>query len=314
LRPPEEATASDDLATEFEKVTRLLDEGYPHVAPTASAQRIRGELPIVRALLAEGGLGRHAQGRLHRVAGRLGGMYGSALYDTGFGAETTATLRAAYEHARLGGDAPLAGWLCLQQAMVEQRAGRAWEALATARHGLRHVTTGPVAARLHAEGEAYSLGLLGDRRGVEHALERAWTLVRGFGMAERGRAGWHLDSFHPAELCSVSAAALTEVAAGDRTAADAALTYVEHGMAAVDAAGATGHRSYIRLNAAAALLVRGEIERAVLLVGTALDISADRRLTAIAATARDLVARVRALAGDPPVADLLDRLYEWRAA
>jgi hypothetical protein len=291
----------------FENVAARLTDSYAYTSPAATAGAVRAELPVVRTLLSEGSLNAAGRARLHAAAGRLTALLANAMLDTGWTGQALRTLDAALVHAEAGGDATGQAWVRLLQACAEQADGDPATALVYARRGSAVAPGGsPVAARLAAEGVAISLAQLGDRSGSARALDAAWRMVEAFTPSQRGVPGWHPEHLHPGELDSITAAAY--VYAGNP---GAALIHTETGVVRLDGSPATGHRSYVRVNAADALLAIGHVERAVVCIREALEISEDRKLSGIGESARRFVCRARTTTPGPLVDDLDSYIRHW---
>lgn len=295
----------DDLA----RSAAELQDGYATAPPAFTAQRVRRDLPVVRGLLRDGGLTSGQQRRMHVTAGRLAALLGNAQLDIGWAGRAIQTLSTARVHASLGKDATGTAW-CLLLRSTAQRHDHPGSALADAHEGLSLAPAGsPVAARLHAEGVAMCAAKLGDRRTYPAALDEAWRTLRGFGPTQRGVPGWHPEHLHPAELDCVSAAAYN--AAGNP---GAALLHTESGIARLDGSPALGHRAYIRINAADAMLARGEYDAGLDLMAQALDVSAGRKLAEIGDCARQFLVAARASkAPDWLVNPLAEQIRHWQA-
>lgn len=79
----------------------------------------------------------------------------------------------ALQLAALGGHDDLTAWVRGNESFLAYYAGRYREALELARDGQRYARGGPQSIRLAASGEARALGRLGDRNGVDEAVNRA---------------------------------------------------------------------------------------------------------------------------------------------
>jgi hypothetical protein len=131
-------------------------------------------------------------------------------------------------------------------------------------------------------------------------------MVETFTTYQMGVPGWHPEHLHPGELDSITAAAY--VYAGNP---GAALIHTETGVVRLDGSPATGHRSYVRVNAADAMLAIGDVERAVVCIREALEVSEDRKLSGIGESARRFVCRARTTTPGPLVDDLDSYIRHW---
>ncbi len=299
-----------EVVDEFERITRRLTDSYARAPIPATAQAVRRELPTAHAILSEGTLTAQSQRRMHAVTGRLGALLGNTSLDSGFPGPAARRLAQASVHSRLGEDPTNEAWIRLLQSSIELHDDRPKEALAYARDGHRRAPGGsPVAARLAAEGIGWSLAKLGDRRGAAEALDAAWRTVDAFTPTQRGVPGWHPDHLNPAELDSITAAVYLD--AGNP---HAALLHTETGISRLDSSPATGHRAYVRVDAAIAMFERDEIEPAFTYAHEALRVSRDRKLTEVGDCIARFITRATDRGAPRGLVDDLDvHLREWQA-
>jgi len=115
--------------------------------------------------------------RLFRVAGKVSGLLGYvAVGREGFQL-ARAYCAESFRLAELAEDADLQAWARGMQSFCEYYAGDYEEALAIALDGLSYAGTGPQSVRLAVNGVARSMGKLGDRVGVQRAVDRAYKLL-----------------------------------------------------------------------------------------------------------------------------------------
>ncbi|MFB9363597.1 hypothetical protein [Actinoplanes nipponensis] len=115
--------------------------------------------------------------RLFRVAGKVSGLLGYVEV----GREDYALARAycaeSFRLAELAEDSDLQAWARGMQSFCEYYARNYEEALAIALDGLSYAGTGPQSVRLTINGVARAAGKLGDKVGVQRAVERAYRLM-----------------------------------------------------------------------------------------------------------------------------------------
>lgn len=115
--------------------------------------------------------------RLFQVAGKISGLLGYVEV----GRESYPLARAycaeSFRLAELAENADLQAWARGMQSFCEYYAGDYEEALAIALDGLSFAGTGPQSVRLTINGVARAAGKLGDKVGVQRAVERAYGLM-----------------------------------------------------------------------------------------------------------------------------------------
>jgi tetratricopeptide (TPR) repeat protein len=110
------------------------------------------------------------------IAGQLSGLLGYLAFDVGNRPLAYAYCEEALRIAQEVGNNDLSAWVRGTQSFIAYYSGRYEDALELARDGQRYAHGSPQAVRLAASGEARALGQLGDRSGVDEAVERAVSL------------------------------------------------------------------------------------------------------------------------------------------
>jgi hypothetical protein len=193
-------------------------------------------------------------------------------------------------------------------AVIEFYAGRPREAVRLAQDGLRQVGDGPVRTRLLCQ-EARARAALGELSAAVRGLDLAYELADESPPETWGRPGLSFDGFHPVE---VSYNATTALCLLDRPRAAA-----EHAAAALptlDAIGAPGFRSVIRMDLALAKARVGrlELEEACALATDAVVISWNRTIASVSARANQLLAATRGHREVRAVGELASLVREWQ--
>jgi hypothetical protein len=115
--------------------------------------------------------------RLYGLGGRLSGLLGYMAVNCGRFLLAGAYCEEALQLAAGLEDSDLRAWVRGTQSLAAYYMGRFDEALEFARAGQHAARSGPQAIRLAVNGEARALGRLGDRRGVDEAVDRAFLLA-----------------------------------------------------------------------------------------------------------------------------------------
>jgi tetratricopeptide (TPR) repeat protein len=243
--------------------------------------------------------------RLYTLASYLSGLLGALALDLGAFRVAQAYAAEAFDLGDVTGQQDVAAWARAAQSLVAYYAGDYHDALAYAQDGARRCPTGPHSIRLAINGEARALARLGDRYGVDKAVDRAFTLLT-------------THSTRPEVSTSLSVGPYCRA----RTAANAATAYLtlgrsadvtEHLTLALDAfdkAALPGPQALSRLDLATALLQQNtpEPEQASALALEAMTLTADQRYESVNQRARQFLASARPFAREPQmrhVAELL---------
>ncbi|WP_238439023.1 hypothetical protein, partial [Frankia nepalensis] len=246
--------------------------------------------------------------RLRVLAGRVAVLRADAAFKQGDVAAARVLTAQGYTAGLAAGDGALCGSAREVGAVTEFYDGRPDEALRLARDGQRHVTAGPVRARLVCQ-EARALAGLGDVQGAARALDHAYDLADEIPPDRWGRPGPSFDEFHPVEVSYNATTALCLL--GRPRAAE---EHAELALPKLDGMDAPGFRSVIRLDLALALARAGrlELERACSLAGEAINISWGRTVASVSGRADQLLAATRPHGEVPEVRELAALVREWQ--
>ncbi len=158
-----------------EAIQRLIadNEWQPPAALVPHVRQLRG---YVEQLLA----GRQhppQRTQLYIQGAYLSGLLGALALDLSAFPQACAYAAEAFELADVAAQPDTQAWARALQSLVAYYAGDFYGALALARDGARRSPEGPHRVRLAINGEARALARLGDRDGVDEAVERAFSLL-----------------------------------------------------------------------------------------------------------------------------------------
>ncbi|WP_322767553.1 helix-turn-helix transcriptional regulator [Frankia sp. Cr1] len=305
MRRAGSSNVSDDTLDQLDRMTVDAVDEYERFGPAVLVPRLVEQRSWVEALF-DGRQTFRQRGRLYRVAARLSGLLGSLAVDRGDMPTARAYCDEAYQLADLVDEDELRAWIRGTQALIEFYAGRFDRCLALAVDGLRYSHGGPQEARLLAQGQARAAGKLGDAHTVAVAVDRARELAypRPTGTVSPCLA---LDGYCPARVDGNAATAF--LAVGDLT---SARRFAYAALTRFDAAGMAGPRSLTRIDIAVTFLSDGEPDRAVHLVGEALEISASRPIATVAARTGQFLDAGRRFLPTASMRDLTELATEWQ--
>lgn len=248
--------------------------------------------------------------RAYALAGRLAVIQADATFKLGDldDARTLTSIGAWY--GDLARDGVTVAGACVVRSVVEFFSDDADTAMFYAQDGQRHVPEGPMHARLLGH-EARAWALTGDVRQTARCLDRGYAAADMIDPNDFGLPGLFFDSFHPTEMCYNATSAMCLL---DRPAA--AEQHAVRAMAELEALGLPGFQSMIRLDLALALTRQGrlELDRACALVTEAIQISQQRRTSAVSRRADDFLALARQHASVREVREVALRIREWQRA
>jgi hypothetical protein len=246
--------------------------------------------------------------RLRVLAGRVAVVRADAAFKQGDTAAARVLTGQAYSAGLAAGDGPLCGSAREVGAVAEFYEGQPAEALRLARDGQRHVTDGPVRARLVCQ-EARALAGLGDLRGAAGALDHAYELADRIPPDRWGRPGPSFDEFNPVEVSYNATTALC-LLGRPRSAEE----HAELALPKLDAMDAPGFRSVIRLDLSLALARSGrlELDRACALATEAIQISWGRTVASVSSRADQVLAATRPHGEVAEVRELASLVREWQ--
>ncbi|WP_433532990.1 helix-turn-helix domain-containing protein [Micromonospora sp. CA-263727] len=251
--------------------------------------------------------------RLYVAAAQLSGLLGALALDLGAFGLAHAYAAEAFDLAEAAQQPDAQGWARATQSLIAFYSGDYYDALAYAQDGLRLAGPSPHRVRLSVNGEARAYARLGDRYGVDKAVDRALTILSDYPSSSQVTASLTLGPYCHARAAANTATAYLALGNGvDVTG------HLNTAINAFDAAGLPGPQALSRLDLATAHLHRDnpEPEQACSLVLEALDLTADQRYESVHQRARQFLAMARPFAQQPQlrhVAELLSARTQTRA-
>ena len=251
--------------------------------------------------------------RLYVAAAHLSGLLGALALDLGAFGVAHAYAAEAFDLADAAQQPDAQAWARATQSLIAFYSGDYYDALAYAQDGLRQAGPSPHRIRLIVNGEARAYARLGDRYGVDKAVDRAFTMLSDYPSGSQVSASLALGPY-----CHARAAANTATA---YLALDCGIDVTGHLTTAInafDAAALRGPQALSRLDLATAHLHHDnpEPEQAGSLVLEALNLTADQRYESVHQRARQFLALARPFAQQPQlrhVAELLSERTQTRA-
>jgi hypothetical protein len=245
------------------------------------------------------------------VAGKLSGLLGYLAFDQGNELLARAYCNEAMSLAQAAGHRDLAAWVRGTQSFIAYYTGSYKQALDYARDGQRYAAAGPASIRLAVSGEARALGKLGDRRGVDDAVNRA--------LAAHAKAD-HVDpvgyflSFEPfgaARLAGNAASAYLALGAVDR-----AREFTDQAIPIFARSTSVASHALTLVDASMTYLVgrAAEPDRAGTLASEALTVGSTLHSQVVARRAQDFVASAAPWSSAPAIAQVADAVAAWRIA
>ncbi|MEU8388848.1 helix-turn-helix transcriptional regulator [Micromonospora sp. NPDC048843] len=243
--------------------------------------------------------------RLYAVAAHLSGLLGALALDLGAFGAAHAYAAEAFDLAEAAEQSDAQAWARATQSLIAFYAGDYHDALAYAQDGLRRGGASGHRIRLTINGQARALARLGDRYGVDRAVDHAFTMLSDYPASSSVSASLALDPYCPART---AANAATAYLALGRTAG--VTDHLTTAITAFDTAGLAGPRALCRLDLATAHLHADnpDPEEAGALAVEALTLTADQRFESVHQRARQFLATAHPFARHPQlrhVADLL---------
>ncbi len=166
------SNVSEDTLTQAEEMVEAVGRQYEASnASTAYPAALRQRRWVDE--LMSGRQRPREQAQLYTLGGKLSGLLGYLAFDAGNKRLARVYCDEAFTLARAAGDRDLAAWVRGTQSFIAYYGGDYRQALDLAHDGQRHARGGPQSIRLAISGEARALGKLGDRPGVDDAVDRA---------------------------------------------------------------------------------------------------------------------------------------------
>jgi transcriptional regulator with XRE-family HTH domain len=276
--------------------------------PVELAPRARSLHLHVDALLRSGQHPRQ-RGRLYGVAAHLSGLLAALALDLNQFVAARAYGQEAFDLAAAAEQSELQAWARATQSLVEYYAGHYHDAVAFARDGQHIGQGGRHTVRLALNGEARALARIGDRSGVDEAVERGLAALDRYPAAGGVSPSLSLDVYCRTRATANAATAYLSIGASQK-----ALSHGSEALVAFDAAGLHGPQALTRLDLAAALLINEDADpdRACALAAEALDVAGCEQFESVRQRAREFVATASRW-DTPALRDLADRVGAQQA-
>ncbi|MEU5725028.1 helix-turn-helix transcriptional regulator [Micromonospora sp. NPDC047738] len=244
--------------------------------------------------------------RLYGVAAHMSGLLGTLALDLGAFRVAHAYAAEAFDLADAAQQRDVQAWARATQSLIAFYAGDFHDALAYAQDGLCRAGTGPHSIRLTINGKARALARLGDRYGVDKAVDQAFTALSDYPSGSQVSASLALGPYCQARTAANAATAYLALGCGTDV-----TTHLTTAIDAFDAAALRGPQALSRLDLATAHL-RGdnpEPEQASSLALEALTLTADQRYESVNQRARQFLATARPFAQQPQLRQVAELLY-----
>lgn len=261
---------------EVHTTTDLIISDYRNLNPAEMSRVLVRQRRWIEELL--GASVRPDQSRwLLRLGAKTSGILGYITVGYGQFQFSRAYLLEAFTLAELSEHANIRAWVRSLQSFCEYYSGNYPQALAHALDGLNGSPSAPLKARLAANCEARALGMLGDSRGVDFAIEAAYGHLSNANPAIPTPSSIALDAFDESQIAGNAATAYASLGSAVRVE-----EHAENALSQIDPTSSLG-RSLVLIDLARsqALAGHGDLERACILVEQALALSSGRRIVSL---------------------------------
>ncbi|MEU5726765.1 helix-turn-helix transcriptional regulator [Micromonospora sp. NPDC047738] len=245
--------------------------------------------------------------RLYSVAAYMSGLLGALALDLGAFRVAHAYAAEAFDLADAAHQPDLQAWARATQSLIAYYTGDYHDALAYAQDGLRRAGTGPHSIRLTINGKARALARLGDRYGVDKAVDYAFNSLSECPSSSQVSASLALGAYCQARTAANAATAYLALGCGTDV-----TTHLVTAIDAFDAAALRGPQALSRLDLATAYLRADnpEPEQASALALEALTLTADQRYESVNQRARQFLATARPFAQQPQLRQVAELLCD----
>ncbi|WP_329007686.1 helix-turn-helix domain-containing protein [Micromonospora rifamycinica] len=216
--------------------------------------------------------------RLYTAAAYLSGLFGALTLDLGAFRVAQAYAAEAFDLADAAQQSDVQAWARATQSLIAYYVGNYHDALAYAQDGLRRAGTSPHRIRLAINGQARALARLGDQRGVDRAVDDAFTMLSDYPSSPPVSESLTLGPYCHARTAANAATAYLVLG---RTAG--VTNHLTTAITAFDAAGLAGPQALSRLDLATAHLQRPnpDPDQAAGLAVEALTLTAEQRFESV---------------------------------
>jgi tetratricopeptide (TPR) repeat protein len=279
------SNSTDALLTRMDRFVHAVVEEYEASGPSALAPRVLHQRRAVETLLRGHQHPRHRR-ELLRTAARLSGLLGYMSVNLGRFPTAAAYCDEAFQLGSHAEDHEVQAWTRGADSLRAYYTGDYKLSVELAREGQRYAANGPQSIRLAINGEARALARLGDTRGTDEAVARAYRA------SERCTTPDGVSScisFGPYSLArTASNAATAYVNLGNKRRVQ---EHVDQALPAFEASTSKWSQSLVRLDLANVLLLdkHPDVERAAALAQEALTISAGKPITSVLHRTREFL-------------------------
>lgn len=298
------ASCVDDVVLmQLDQMVGDVIAAYERTGPAPLAPQVARQRRWVDRLLRER---QHPEQRQHLylVAAQLSGVLATLALDLGQPATARAYAVKAFQLAGFVRRADVQAWVRGTQSLIEYYAGQYRQARDHARDGQALAGGGTQSVRLAVNGEARALARLGDVRGVDEAVDRAFMSLTDTPPVETLSVSLTLGPYCAARTEGNAATAYLWLGQLDR-----AREHAEHALPAFDAAGLRGPSALTRLDIAISLILepgRAEPDRAAVLARDALRIAATQRFRSVAQRAGEFLDLARPWKDQPGMREVAE--------
>ncbi|WP_405097949.1 helix-turn-helix domain-containing protein [Micromonospora sp. NBC_01412] len=300
------STATDDDArlAHLEHEVRQAIADNERCPPATLVARLRPLRVSVDQLM---GARQHPpqRARLYTAAAHLSGLLAALALDLRAFRVAHAYAAESFDLAHAAQQPDTQAWARATQSLIAFYTGNHRDALAYAEDGLRHAGTGPHRIRLTVNGQARALAHLGDRRGVDRAVGRAFDLLTEYPPDGQVSTSLTLGPYCPTRAAANAATAY--LALGHTTDVTGHLTTA---IAAFDTAQLRGPQALSRLDLATAHLHADDPDQAAELALQALTLTAEHRFESVHQRTHQFLAAAHPLRHHPRIQDVADLLAD----
>jgi transcriptional regulator with XRE-family HTH domain len=295
----------NETLDQFDEFVELIVSEYETMGPAQLTSRVIRQRKRVDELLNGHQLPRQRE-RLYRTAAKLSGLLGYMAVNLGQFPVAKAYCMEAFQLGDVVEDRDVQAWVRGTQSFCAYYVRDYRRALDLARDGQRYAKAGPQAVRLAINGEARALAKLGDRTGVDEAVERAYRLSDKFDAVSGVSPCISFGLYSLARTASNAATAYVALREPERV-----REYADQVMPVFELSQSCWSQSLLRLDLANALVVadQPEPEEAARLVTEALMISAERPITSVLTRTHEFLEASTRWRNLPAVATVAETLH-----
>ncbi|MEU0559400.1 helix-turn-helix transcriptional regulator [Dactylosporangium sp. NPDC006015] len=279
------SNTDDHVTAEFDDAIDSIVELYEQQGPEPLVNYVVLQRQQVQRAL-DGSQRPHHREKLYLIAGKLSGLLGYMAVNLGKFSAASAYSEEAFQLGEFARSTDLQAWARGTQSFCAYYVGDYRTAVDLARDGQRYAKNGPQAIRLASNGEARALGKLGDVRGVDEAVQRAYRLAEQHATPPGVSSCISFGLYSNARTASNAATAYVDLGLPDRV-----REFADQVMPIFEASESRWSQSLVRLDIAKALILANEPEpdEAARLVVEALTLSAERPILSVLKRSRECI-------------------------